>query len=472
MTEADVRLDILRSILRSPHGKVEDLANLHKTAQELDPLFYAHFAVWYQQKGEVRDHKHLFIARLLTSPEPMTEFRSVGRALFMTLPVREAARVISYARKLFGGAPRFLKRTVERYLRQLETDRKRFEDAAVRNRKDLKGLYASLHIKPSPLAQAILFDDKPPEGSKPWIVKQLKKASPEEAARLIYQHRVPYLVAVGAVPKVTPTIAIALISVMTPQEVLNNLASIRRRGLLDDPLVRKLVEEKLEAAKTDARVSTMKADLAMAHADEEMAAKVREVRDVRVESKAEILLPTALFVDKSGSMEPAIGVGKQIAALIAPIAKAGLWVVAFDSVAREIKAKGTSMSDWEEAFKYIKADGSTSVGSALELLRRRKIAVEQIIIVTDEEENTAPRLADVYRRYRQELGVDPTFIIVRVRSRYDGLERELMQEGALVTRFDFTGDYYSLPNLLPLVSGRGLIDLVDEIMQTPLPKAA
>ena len=47
-----------------------------------------------------------------------------------------------------------------------------------------------------------------------------------------------------------------------------------------------------------------------------------------------------------------------------------------------------------------------------------------------------------------------------------------MQEGALVTRFDFTGDYYSLPNLLPLVSGRGLIDLVDEIMQTPLPKAA
>ncbi|MFA0768378.1 MAG: hypothetical protein OXFUSZZB_001706, partial [Candidatus Fervidibacter sp.] len=71
MTEADVRLDILRSILRSPHGKVEDLADLHKLAQELDPLFYAHFAVWYQQKGEVRDHKHLFIARLLTSPEPM-----------------------------------------------------------------------------------------------------------------------------------------------------------------------------------------------------------------------------------------------------------------------------------------------------------------------------------------------------------------------------------------------------------------
>ncbi len=471
MTEADIRLNILRSILRSPHGKVEDLAELHKLAQELDPLFYAHFAVWYQRKGEVRDHKHLFIARLLTSPEPMIEFRPVGRALFMNLSVREAARVVKYARVLFGGAPRFLKRTVESYLRQIEADEKRFDDAAVRNRKDLKTLYASMHIKPSPIAQAILFDDKPPVGSKAWIVKRLRQEKPEKAAELIVKYRVPYLVAVGAVPKVTPTIAVALLSVMTPQEVLNNLASMRRRGLLNDPEVRKLVEEKLEAAKVDARVSTFKTDLAASQVDEELAEKVREVRDVRVEQKAEILLPTALFVDKSGSMMPAIEVGKRIAAMVAPIAKAGLWVVAFDSVAREIKAKGTSMSDWEEAFKYIKADGTTSIGSALELLRRRKIAVEQIIIVTDEEENTAPRLADVYQRYRSELGVDPTFVIVRVRSQYDGLERELMNAGALVMRFDFTGDYYSLPNLLPLVSGRGLIDLVDEIMQTPLPEA-
>ncbi len=470
MTETDIRLDILRSILRSPHGKVEDLADLHKHAQELDPLFYAHFAVWYQCKGEVRDHKHLFIARLLTSPEPIVEFRSVGRALFLNLSVREAARVIKYARELFGGAPRFLKRTVERYLRQLEADEKRFDDIVVRNRRDLKTLYASMHIKPSQFAQAVLFDDEPPVGSKAWIVKRLRKENPVKAAELIVKYRVPYLVAVGAVQKVTPTIAVALLSVMTPQEVLNNLASLKRRGLLNDPEVRKLVEEKLEAAKTDARVSTLKTDLAMAHVDEELAEKIREVRDVRVEQKAEILLPTALFIDKSGSMEPAIEVGKRIAAMIAPIAKAGLWVVAFDSVAREIKAKGTSMSDWEEAFKHIKAGGSTSVGSALEILRRRKIAVEQIIIVTDEEENTPPRLKDVYRNYKQDLGVDPTFVIVRVRSRYDGLERELMGAGALVMRFDFRGDYYSLPNLLPLVSGRYLIDLVEEIMQTPLPE--
>jgi len=97
-------LDILRSILRSHHDKVENLANLHKTAQGLDPLFYAHFAVWYQQKGEVKDHKHLFIAGLLTSPEPLTEFRSVGRALFIALPVHKRKKTLHRDWLIFIGA--------------------------------------------------------------------------------------------------------------------------------------------------------------------------------------------------------------------------------------------------------------------------------------------------------------------------------------------------------------------------------
>ena len=469
MSEVDVRLEILRSILRSPHGKVEALAPLHTEALDKDPEFYAHFAAWYFERGEVRDHRHLFVARLLTAPGEAMEFRPVGRALLFRLPVREAERAVRYARTLFGGAPRFVRRSVEIYLRRLESDDRRFDDAAVLHRGALKSLYASLHIKPSPRAQRILFDDDPPRGSKPWVVKQLGKLPPAEAARLIVRHRIPYLVAVGAVRHVTPTVAVALLSNMTPQEVINHLASLRRRGLLDDPEVRKLVEEKVEAAKRDRRVSTLKAELAADKVGGELAAQLKRVRDARVEGKVEILLPTALFVDKSGSMEEAIDVGKQIAALIAPVAKGGLWVVAFDSVAREVKAEGTTMSDWERAFRHIKADGRTSVGSALELLRRRKVAVEQIVIVTDEEENTPPLLANVYPRYREEVGADPAFTIVRIGRASDRLERSLREAGAWVTRFDFTGDYYSLTNLLPLLSGRGLIDLVDEIMAHPLP---
>jgi len=471
MNEVDTRVEILRSILRSPHGDVEELAVLHMQAFERDAEFYAHFAAWYRDKGEVRDHRHLFTAQLLTAPLEYIEFRPVGRALLFTLSVRETARTVKYARTFLGGAPRYLRKSVELCLRKLENNENAFDNAVVLHKRSMKSLYASLHIKPSEKAQQILFDEVPPEGSKPWVVKQLRKLPPVEAARFIVRYRVPYLVAVGAVSKVTPTVAIALLEQMSPQEMLNNLSSLERRGLLSDPEVRKLAEEKIEAAKQDKRISTLKMDLAAQRVDKQLAAKVKEARDERVEQKVEIALPTALFIDKSGSMAPAIEAGKQIAALVAPIAKAGLWVVAFDTVAREIKSQGTSMSDWERAFKHIKSDGGTSVGSALEILRRRRIAVEQIVIVTDEEENTAPMLADVYKRYRDELNVDPSFIIVRVRSQSPLLEDQLNDVGAMCSRFEFEGDYYSLTNLLPLLSGRGLIDLVDEILSYPLPNS-
>jgi hypothetical protein len=39
-----------------------------------------------------------------------------------------------------------------------------------------------------------------------------------------------------------------------------------------------------------------------------------------------------------------------------------------------------------------------------------------------------------------------------------------------VTRYEFTGDYYSLPNLLPLLALPTRAELVDEIMARELPR--
>lgn len=120
----------------------------------------------------------------------------------------------------------------------------------------MKYLYASLHIRPSDRAQAILFEDDPPEGSRPWMVKRLANAeSPREQAELIVEHDVPYTTAVGAVDRVTPPVLVALIDAMSPQEVINNLDQLERRGAFDHPEVRELVEQKLDAARTDDRVS-------------------------------------------------------------------------------------------------------------------------------------------------------------------------------------------------------------------------
>jgi hypothetical protein len=126
------------------------------------------------------------------------------------------------------------------------------------------------------------------------------------------------------------------------------------------------------------------------------------------------------------------------------------------------------LSDWEEAFRDLRASGGTSIGSPLELMRRLGERVDQVIIVTDEMENDAPFFADVYERYTGELGLLDV-VIVRVGRARNHLERSLKAKRVAVDVLTFNGDYYSLPNLLPLLSRPSRMELILEILQTPLP---
>ena len=56
-TERDLRLEILNSLLTTPHRKLKNVGALHDEMIGHDPLFYGHLAVWYQRNGAVRDHK-------------------------------------------------------------------------------------------------------------------------------------------------------------------------------------------------------------------------------------------------------------------------------------------------------------------------------------------------------------------------------------------------------------------------------
>jgi hypothetical protein len=95
--------------------------------------------------------------------------------------------------------------------------------------------------------------------------------------------------------------------------------------------------------------------------------------------------------------------------------------------------------------------------------------VDQFIIVTDEGENTAPYFADAYKTYCRELAVMPNVVIVRVGDSYDWLETQLKQQQTPVETFTFAGDYYSLPNLVPLLTRPSRLDLLMEILDTSLP---
>ena len=168
-------------------------------------------------------------------------------------------------------------------------------------------------------------------------------------------------------------------------------------------------------------------------------------------------------------MENAIEIGKRLAALISGITEAGLFVYAFDTVPYSVTANGKELSDWERAFQHIKAGGGTSIGCALEAMRLKKQWVEQIILVTDEGENSAPYFANVYDHYCRDLAVMPNVVIVKVGSTSNYVENQLKQKQVQVDTFTFAGDYYSLPNLVPMLSRPSRLELLMEILDTPLP---
>ncbi|HLZ58666.1 MAG TPA: hypothetical protein VKR06_17135 [Ktedonosporobacter sp.] len=475
-TEQDIRVQILNSFLSTPHRKLEDLAPLHTDAIKRDPLFYGHLAPWYFAKGEVRDHRVLFVGHLATSD--FDEFREAAWVLLQQLAPFEVARVLDHSKRVIGKTPRSLKSAIAHYLQTRENNIRQFDGAALRARDDLKHLYASLRLKPGPRAQAILFDGQPPEDSPLGALKRLAKAeSADEQAAIILDQKIPYTTAIGAIKHITPALLVALINSMSPQEVINNMAALKRKGAMDDKDVKALIDQKIAESATDKRVSTMKAKKAIevAQLDEATERLLTEVTDKRVADKVEIKRPTALFVDKSSSMTQAIEIAKQLAALVSAVITADFYVYAFDTAAFEIKTdvkgeKRPALSDWEKAFKFIRADGATSIGAPLARMVKEKQYVEQLIVVTDEGENTAPYLRVAWQEYVEKMGTAPSIVIVAVNGSNLGFVKGLEQQGAEVMRYVFREDIYGLANVLPLLAAPSKAELVALIMDYELPK--
>jgi hypothetical protein len=483
-TEQDLRLALMNTLLKTPHRQLEALCPLHAEVVTKDPLFYVRLAAWYFDHGDVRDHKEMFIVTLALSD--FEGHRDAGLALLRELPPYEVVRVVDFIHGtkeqqgetvvehgLGLNVPRSLRTEVTRYLAEREANPEWFDSTALVARKALKRLYALLHIAPSERAQKILFEDDPPADSRVADLKRLAKAgTPEEQAQAIVEGKVPFRIAVSVLPTITPLTLEALIERMSPQELINSLGLLQRRGAFADPNLKAMIDLKLEEAKRDKRVSAFKTEEAAraVPVDEQTRRKLEEVADVQIKARGRITRSTAVLIDKSGSMELAIDVGKRIAAMISTVCSRELFVYAFDKMAYPIVPKGNDLAAWQRAFAGINAGGLTACGVAVEMMRRKKQVVEQVVLVTDEEEYDPPYFVESLLRYQREVGVLPAICIVRVPDSSTRLQEQCKRAGLTVATFDFSGDYYSLPNLIPLLEPASELDLLLEIMDYPLPQ--
>jgi len=507
--EEDIRLQLLNSFMTCPHRDTVELNKFHNALQSQDPVFYSHLASWYQRHGDLRDHKEVFSARLIV--DSYLPNREVGLALFQQHPFFLKSKIFNFIKGkdvkirvktgkkitlkgkkkkaidevkiemkhvgLDKNIPTSFVNEMKKYLAWLEMHPEQFDVVAMRNSRDLKALFVSLRMKHSKRTNDILFKKEYPADSKLSSFKGIvDEKDPAKAAAMIVKQKIPFATAIGLVEDPTPAVWVALINAMSPQEAINHTAMFEEKGLLDNPLTKELIMGKLKKAETSKNVAALKSKTATATGrikNEDVIKQMDTIADKQVKKGGVIKVSTAICVDKSGSMTKAITVGKNCAALVSGVMEAPLYVLAFDQITYPILAREQTLTGWEKAFAPIIAHGRTSMASCVDYLIRKNIVVEQFVYITDEGETDAPFFPVKYAEYKEKFKVTPHVVVVHV----DGGEgvnyrfTENLKKAGI--EFDtYTpkeADYYSLPGLVALLASKTKLDLLYEVMDTPLP---
>lgn len=476
--ENDIRVDLLNSILTCPHKDFDKINGIHQNMVEQDPIFYTRLAAWYSDKGDVRDHNTAFTANLCSSS--YSPGRTVGLALLRQMPPYLVERVVDLVKQgKKHNVPRSMRTEVEKYLREREEKEEWFDSSVVNARKNLKGLYAKLRISPSERAQQVLFDDSPPEGSLLHTLKVIaKEENPTEQARLIIENQIPYRIASSIVKNMTPTVVLALVESMSDQELINNMGSLKKHGVFDNPDLKELIKSRLDSIKKSKKVAALKSLEAVKNTDldEDIKEKLVDVADTQIKAKGRITRPTALFIDKSSSMNQSIEIGKQLAAMISTCVEADFFCYVFDSapykVSDEGNARGKDIGEWTKAFEGVRAQGTTCCSAPLVAMTQLNEKVDQIVMITDEGENQSPTFMKALRTYSEKIGSTPSVLIIRCGNRgsWGKISEPLIRNGFDVEVYEFNGDYYSLPNMIHFLTKPSKLDLLIEIMNYTLPE--
>lgn len=89
-----VHQSMFRSLLKTPHKRIDETLQIHKQQFSLDPSFYGKIATWsvYHENNIIRDVNEIFIAMLFASDFP--EHREAAFVMLQSLPLYQVARVV------------------------------------------------------------------------------------------------------------------------------------------------------------------------------------------------------------------------------------------------------------------------------------------------------------------------------------------------------------------------------------------
>ena len=451
------------------------------------PEFYSRLMSWNLAKGQVKDSRVALPVIALMTPAIVKDRELYENALahLAALDPRLFVRAMEFAKDQ-KVLTRTVRRLVERYVRDREADRKRWNGTMLQHRRPMARLYKSK-----------LFRIAPGGGHKDDVVKTyewnvlegiyepdsvfatvagLKDMPLKLAVQAISKYKLSPLItlpALGAKAK-DPDLLVELIRSMTPTELTTSMKLLEKLGVRQNAVTRAALDEALERMKTSkkATLKTSQAAKALDEVDEQIAAKLREVQEKQIDAVSTIEGDWAILADKSGSMEQSIEAARQVSALLARAAsKNQVHLAFFDYGPTYYNVSGKTFEEVTELTKRITADGGTSIGSSLNAILTKSLRVDGIVLISDGAENQAPFFVQVYKRYCEFVGKVVPIYFYRVKGQADTFSGQCNSVGIELTIHDIasSADYYSLPMLIANMRVNHY-SLTEEVMATPLLK--
>lgn len=322
--------------------KVLNTLNVLIPLTQKDPLFLAHFASWIiKQKvsAENKDISMLAIyANALSSAngQPFSpgskylrpNLRYVSVAALQTLDPKLASRVLEIANDFKFGVsnylnpathfPQILRTAFRKYLKYRENNLPIVEGIKKSGLGNIfKKMYRVLHSNPTDEVASIL---RWSQGDRKIVFKKSQfdfaGLSDLEIANKIREKKLPVLGVLGALPhEMTPVIAVALLEQATGNQAVILRKTFEDAGILKDPEVFKLYEEKIKTAKT----ALDRVEALTQQASEEVKKLLKDTRAEKRKEQMGAIGKVALLLDRSGSMDSVFEIATKAGATLGEI---------------------------------------------------------------------------------------------------------------------------------------------------------
>lgn len=471
--------EIVRSLAHSTHGNLKAYVPIAQAAAKEDPEFLAHLIAWNNEKGQIRDSKIAIPVASLTVARHMFdgELAENSYAHLAQLDPRSFLKAMEFAREMrVEGREPAMRKFVAMYLHAREGVYPLWERACIQHRASMKTLYARWHVKPSAMANNVLFKGKYVPGSLFDIVSKLNTMPVKEAAGYILTKKIPFLVVVGAMGSKLkdPDLALALIEQMSPAEIVTNAKMLEKLGVKTNPVLRVAYEQALqrvaEAKKGVSTFKTQRAAKALAEAgDTAGAAKLQAVQEKQIDKLKSIDGTWDVIADKSGSMHQAIETAMWIAATLSRLVAGKVYLIFVDNTPRGYDVTGKTLEEIQQLCRHVRAGGGTNLGCGLAVLREKGVVVDGIAVVSDGGENDGS-FAREYAAYSAMAGKEVPVYMYELDGDSNRLKDNMHRAQYDMQIFNLRGqkiDYYALPNLVATMRTQRY-GLVEEVMETPL----